>query len=128
VPEEEDVEAEAGAAEATLLLNGVEAVTLETAALTMLLKMKRAPEDEYPTPSRGVKKIHIWRRSVAKAANPPQPLLKQKTPNPIPISLRSPTMENTNIALAHRLAQKDSNMSPITKINMSGRVLLPLTR
>ena len=127
MPEEEDVEAEAGAAEATLLLNGVEAVTLETAALTMLLKMKRAPEDEYPTPSRGVKKIHIW-RSVAKAANPPQPLLKQKTPNPIPIRLRSPTMENTNIALAHRLAQKDSNMSPITKINMSGRVLLPSTR
>lgn len=68
--------------------------------------MKRAPEDEYPTPARSVKKIRIRIRGtvVAKVADLPQPSLRRKkTPNPISIPPRSPIMDN--IKAVHKVAK-----------------------
>jgi len=65
--------------------------------------MKRAPEDEYPTPARRIKKIRIRRRLVAKAANPPRPSLKRKkTANPIVVPSRSPVMDKKAV---HKVAK-----------------------
>lgn len=57
--------------------------------------MKRAAEDEYPTPARSIKRIRIRRRVITKTTNLPPPSLKRKNiPNPICLPPKSRKMAN----------------------------------
>lgn len=57
--------------------------------------MKRAAEDEYPTPARSIKRIRIRRRVITKITDLPPPSLKRKNiPNPICLPPKSRKMAN----------------------------------
>lgn len=73
----------------------------QSAPTHTLLKMKRAAEDEYPTPARSTKKIRIRRRFVTKAVDLPPPSLKRKNP-PNPILLPSKSRTMANIKAVHK--------------------------
>lgn len=63
--------------------------------------MKRAAENEYPTPARSIKRIRLRRRFVAKAADLPPPSLKRKN-IPDPISLPPKSRKMANVMVVHK--------------------------
>lgn len=63
--------------------------------------MKRAAEDDYPTPARSIKRIRIRQSFVTKAANLPPPSLKRKN-IPDPISLPPKRGRTANVMAVHK--------------------------
>lgn len=85
--------------------------------------MKRAAEDEYPTPPRSVKKIRIRRRPVAKPADLPPPSLKRKhTPSPINLSPKSRAM--ATIKAVHKVAKPPKGFYNEDLFDLSSRRLI----
>lgn len=66
--------------------------------------MKRAAEDEYPTPARSIKKIRMRRRFVTNTADLPPPSLKRKN-TPHPISLPPKGQKMANIKAVHKVVK-----------------------
>ncbi|KKY38343.1 hypothetical protein UCDDA912_g01661 [Diaporthe ampelina] len=85
--------------------------------------MKRAAENEYPTPPRSIKKIHIRLKFVAKTADIPPPSLKRKnTPKPISIAHNSRTM--ANVKAVHKAAQPPEGFYNEDLFDLSSRRLI----
>ena len=85
--------------------------------------MKRAAEDEYPTPPRSTKKVRIRGTVVAKAADLPAPSLKRnKIPDPIRLLPRSRRMDN--IKAVHKAMEPPKGFYNEDLFDLSSRRLI----
>lgn len=85
--------------------------------------MKRAAEDEYPTPPRAIKKIRIRSKFVVETADVPPPSLKRKiTPKPISIPRNSRTM--ANVKAVHKATEPPEGFYNEALFDLSSRRLI----
>lgn len=85
--------------------------------------MKRAAEDEYPTPARSIKKIRIRRRLVTKSADLPPPSLKRKN-TPDPLSLPPQGQRMADVKAVHKAAKPPKGFYNEDLFDLSSRRLI----